>query len=93
MASNRPGTLLLVEDEHRLRDLVWSPILPGLGGAREVLVSPDGFLCSLPWPALPGRRPDGYLIEEFSFAVIPSARMISPMRSTALRANAGTSSQ
>jgi CHAT domain-containing protein len=59
-----------------LRKLVWEPLLPRLGDARTILVSPDGALGRLPWAALPGQKPGSYLIEERAFAVVPIPRLL-----------------
>jgi CHAT domain-containing protein/tetratricopeptide (TPR) repeat protein len=54
-----------------LRKQVWEPLEPHLKGCRVVLASPDGALCRLPLPALPGKKPGSYLIEEVALAVVP----------------------
>ena len=61
---------------------------PAAAAHGEVLVSPDRLPVLLPWPALPGRRPDGYPMEDFSFAVIPFGSTLAIP--TAARAGAGT---
>ena len=38
----------------RLRKILWEPLLPAIGTAQTVLISPDGILGRLPWAALPG---------------------------------------
>ncbi len=55
----------------RLRQLVWSRLEKQLDGASTVLISPDGMLAKLPWAALPGRKPNTYLLEERALAVLP----------------------
>jgi len=55
----------------RLRQLLWEPLLPLLGSADLVLVSPDGLLGRLPWNALPGSAPGTYLLEDVAIATIP----------------------
>jgi CHAT domain-containing protein len=42
-----------------------------LGGVSTVLISPDGVLAKLPWAALPGRKPNSYLLEERALAILP----------------------
>jgi len=59
-----------------LRRLLWDHLMPHLEGVGTTLVAPDGALSSLPWGALPGSRPDQYLIEEMSFGVVPVPRQI-----------------
>jgi tetratricopeptide (TPR) repeat protein len=54
-----------------LRRLVWQPLENHLAGAATVLVSPDGRLTYLPFAALPGSKPDAYLVEETSLAIFP----------------------
>jgi CHAT domain-containing protein/tetratricopeptide (TPR) repeat protein len=55
-----------------LRRLLWLPLRPHLGGAKAVVVSPDGVLCQFPLAALPGGK-GGYLIEEVGIAQVSSA--------------------
>ena len=59
-----------------LRKLVWEPLEPHLDGVTTVLVSPDGVLGSVPLAALPGKKAGSYLIEDFTFAVVPVPRML-----------------
>ena len=56
---------------HQVRRLVWLPLEPHLDGVHTVLVSPDGALGRLPLAALPGQKPDTYLIEERAIALVP----------------------
>ena len=55
---------------NQVRRLVWQPLEPHLQRVQTVLVSPDGALGQLPWAALPGQKPDTYLIEERALAVV-----------------------
>jgi len=55
----------------RVRRLVWEPLESHLQGVPTVLVSPDGASGQLPWAALPGQKPETYLIEERAIAVVP----------------------
>ncbi len=59
-----------------LRKLVWEPLEPHLEGTATVLVSPDGVLGSVPLAALPGKKAGSYLIEDYTFAVVPVPRML-----------------
>lgn len=59
-----------------LRQVVWQPLREQLVGAKTILISPDGPLCRLPFAALPGEKPDSYLIEENSLAVIPVPQLL-----------------
>ena len=55
----------------RLRNQVWVPLEPHIVGAKFVLISPDGALARLPWAALPGSKPQSYLLEEWNTAILP----------------------
>ncbi|MEI7687541.1 MAG: CHAT domain-containing protein, partial [Planctomycetota bacterium] len=59
-----------------LRNAVWTPLQESLRGAELVLISPDGPLCSLPFPALPSAEGKEYLLEEIALAVIPVPQML-----------------
>jgi CHAT domain-containing protein/Tfp pilus assembly protein PilF len=59
-----------------LRQRLWLPLARHLSGAETVLLSPDGALAWLPFAALPGSKPDSYLIEEVGLAVVPVPRLI-----------------
>lgn len=61
-----------------LRRLILDPVGPALQGARLLLVSPDGDVARVPFAALPGSRPDSYLLEEMSVAVVPVPRLLAP---------------
>jgi CHAT domain-containing protein/Tfp pilus assembly protein PilF len=53
---------------------VWERLRPHLGGARTVLVAPDGQLSAFPFAALPGRAPGSYLIEDLAIGYVASGR-------------------
>ena len=74
VVTNRP--ISAIQPADNLRRLIWQPLEPHLHGIRTVLVSPDGILAGLPFPALPGRTPGTYLIEEVSLAVVPTPQMV-----------------
>jgi CHAT domain-containing protein len=59
-----------------LRRRLWQPLEPHLHGAKAVLVSPDGALARLPLAALPGSKPDSYLLEEVPLAVVPVPQLL-----------------
>ena len=59
-----------------LREKLWDPIDAHIQDARIVLVSPDGPLNRLPLAALPGKKPDTFLLEERAIALVPVAQMI-----------------
>jgi CHAT domain-containing protein/Tfp pilus assembly protein PilF len=59
-----------------LRQKLWEPVEAQLGGAKIVLVSPDGAVSRLPLGALPGKEPGKYLIEDYALTIIPTAQVI-----------------
>jgi CHAT domain-containing protein len=59
-----------------LRRLLWQPLTAHLQGVQTVLVSPDGAVARLPLAALPGSRPDSYLLEELAIAVVPVPQLL-----------------
>jgi tetratricopeptide (TPR) repeat protein/CHAT domain-containing protein len=55
-----------------LRRQVWEPMAKHLtAGTRTVYLAPDAALARLPWAALPGSRPGGVLLEDYTLAVVP----------------------
>jgi len=60
-----------------LRRRIWEPLDAALGDAKIVLVSPDGATARIPWGALPGSKPDTYLLEERALAVVPVPQLLS----------------
>jgi CHAT domain-containing protein/Tfp pilus assembly protein PilF len=74
------------EHLQKLRSLVWNKLEPHLVGVETLLVSPDGPLCQFPLVALPGTKPDTYLIEErpLAIAVIPVPQLLSRLLAPAL---------
>src|SRR5207248_7102429 len=63
-----------------LRVLVWDKLAPHLGGAKVILVSPDGPLTGLPFAALPGEKPGTFLVEDgYAFATIPVPQLLPPL--------------
>src|SRR5262249_51165212 len=59
-----------------LRQKVWQPLQPALGGAKLVLLAPDGPLCRLPFAALPSADGKTYLIEQTALVVVPVPQML-----------------
>jgi CHAT domain-containing protein/Tfp pilus assembly protein PilF len=60
-----------------LRQRLWEPLATHLSPDTEtVYVAPDGPLTALPWAALPGRKPDTVLLEEYAVAVVPHGRLL-----------------
>ena len=51
-------------------------IEPHLVGCSTVIIIPDGDLCFLPWPALPGREPGTYLLEDYAPATVPRSQQL-----------------
>ncbi len=47
-----------------LKRVVWDPMMRHAGGARRLFLVPDGSLFFMPFAALPGSSPRGYLIED-----------------------------
>jgi len=62
-----------------MADLVWKPLVPHLGDAKELLLSPDADLWLLPWAALPVVQESDdtdsqWLIENYSLRLLTSGR-------------------
>jgi CHAT domain-containing protein/tetratricopeptide (TPR) repeat protein len=66
----------ILDPGRELRRLVWEKLEPHLAGVKTVLVSPDGASARFPWPALPGKKPGSYLIEETAIAIVPIPRLL-----------------
>lgn len=58
-----------------LRRLLWEPLRRDVGDAATVLVSPDGFLCELPFGVLQ-EEDDSYLLEKHQFVYLSDATRI-----------------
>jgi tetratricopeptide (TPR) repeat protein len=58
----------------RLAALIWQPLTKHLGNARTVLLAPDGPLAFVPFAALPGSKPDTYLLEDVTLGYVTSGR-------------------
>jgi CHAT domain-containing protein/tetratricopeptide (TPR) repeat protein len=59
-----------------LRRRLWQPLEPHLKGVTLVLLSPDGPLHGLPLAALPGARPNRFLIQDYAFATIAVPQLL-----------------
>ena len=59
-----------------LRRLVWDPIERSSGDFETAIILPDGRLASIPWVALPGRKENTYLIEDYAVATAPHAHWL-----------------
>lgn len=58
-----------------LADSIWQPLMPHLGDATRVILSPDGALWLVPWSALPLQdAEDSFLIEHFEVSLVVSGR-------------------
>jgi CHAT domain-containing protein len=73
---NKAAPSELAEIGTRLKALIWEPISTQVAGARLVFVSPDGALGRFPMGALPGGRPETFLLEELALAVVPVPAML-----------------
>jgi CHAT domain-containing protein/Tfp pilus assembly protein PilF len=62
-----------------LKKLIWSPLEKHLEGTKVVLISPDSVLGTVPFAALPGKKPGTYLIEELAVAVVPVPQALPEM--------------
>ncbi len=66
-----------------LRRLVWQPLQEHIADAKTVLISPDGVLARIPFPALPGEKPGTYLIgEDRAIVVIPVPQLLPELLDT-----------
>ena len=55
-----------------LRRLLWEPLEKHFPpGITTVYLCPDQQLCFLPWGALPGKKNDTVLLEEYTLAIVP----------------------
>jgi CHAT domain-containing protein/tetratricopeptide (TPR) repeat protein len=59
-----------------LRALIWDKIEPHLKGCKYVLILSDGSLARVPWPALPGKTPGTFLVEEYGIATAASGQQL-----------------
>jgi CHAT domain-containing protein/tetratricopeptide (TPR) repeat protein len=60
-----------------LQRLVWEPLARHLpAGVHTIYLAPDGALTQVPWAALPGRKPDTALLEEYALAVVPHGQLL-----------------
>jgi CHAT domain-containing protein/tetratricopeptide (TPR) repeat protein len=59
-----------------LRRRLWEPIEASLSDCKTVILIPDGRLAGAPWAALPGRRADSYLIEDYALGQAPYGQYV-----------------
>ncbi len=57
-------------------DQVWKPLEPFLKDVRTALIAPDGPLCFLSFATLPSSTPGRFLLEDYTFGYVPSARQL-----------------
>jgi CHAT domain-containing protein len=60
----------------KLHQVLWQPLAKLLGGAKTVLISPDGVLGTVPFAPLPGSKEGTYLIEDFALAILPVPQLL-----------------
>jgi CHAT domain-containing protein/Tfp pilus assembly protein PilF len=72
----RKQALAASEEGRKLRQLLWAPLEKHLGGAKTVLIAPDGATARVPFAALPGHDPEKYLLEEVALATFPYPRRL-----------------
>lgn len=73
-ATCRPGLVVseaALAAGSELRRQLWDPLSRHLEGISTVLVSPDGELGKLPFAAIPGAKPDTYLVDDYVVSVTP----------------------
>ncbi|MCC6124948.1 MAG: CHAT domain-containing protein, partial [Pirellulales bacterium] len=62
--------------EKVLRQKLWDPLEPHLAGCSTLYLLPDGDLNFIPWAALPGRKPDTCLLEDYTLATASHGRQL-----------------
>jgi CHAT domain-containing protein/tetratricopeptide (TPR) repeat protein len=75
----------------RIGELIWPKLKPFVGDCQTLLVSPDGVLAQLAWGALPGNRPDCYLLENYEIAMVPVPQLLARRCLDGAAANMGDS--
>ena len=63
----------MAETMTKLANLVFKPLMPHLGKAKSVILSPDGELWLAPWAALPVGK-DRFLIEDYALRYVITGR-------------------
>ena len=76
MASLRSKTRADAAIAGQLRRRLWAPLEAALGDCKMVIFIPDGRLAQMPWAALPGRRPDSYLLEDYALVEAPYGQYV-----------------
>jgi CHAT domain-containing protein len=72
-AKHTSGRAGATDPSQRLYDLIFKPLAPELGPARELFVSPDGNLNLIPFEVLMGEG-GRYLIEDYRFNYLAAGR-------------------
>jgi hypothetical protein len=80
--NSQPAGVQLPEGARRLRRLLWDKLAPHLQGKKLVRLSPDGPAAQFPWPALPGKAPGSWLIDDAALAVVPVVSLLPDMLGT-----------
>jgi CHAT domain-containing protein len=62
--------------QYALLNALWQPLAEHAAGCKTLMISPDGFLASFPWAALPGDQPGKYLIEQYAIVTTPIPRQL-----------------
>jgi CHAT domain-containing protein/Tfp pilus assembly protein PilF len=57
-----------------LAALVWNPIVPALADCRKLYLSPDGELTFVSFGALPGSKPDSFVIDDYDITYVATGR-------------------
>ena len=61
-----------LKNPRTLRRLLWEPLEKHFPpGTATVYLCPDQQLCFLPWVALPGKKDDTVLLDDYTFAIVP----------------------
>ena len=59
-----------------LREKLWRPLEKHFGGAKRILLSPDGPLHRLPFAALPTKDGERFLIEDYALSILPVPHLL-----------------
>jgi len=72
----------------KLAELILTPLLPHLGDAKQLLLSPDGTLWLVPWAALPARDKQPLLTQQSIRLVLSGRDLVKDQTKPALAAEA-----
>jgi len=76
LSKNPKDAPKIIPAGRKLRQLVWEPLLPYLKQARTVIICPDRSLGRVSFAALPGRKPNTFLIEDHRLACLPVPQLL-----------------